>query len=339
MVVLVIGARFGSTLSDDDTLALATKMDEADLEKLALSKLSITQAEALTAAINSIPVFAFVERDVDYDYRTYRRNADQDFVSDIQYASMSKAGTAEYIFNFIEYLKRRPINNSITVFDGIDDIYKHLQKQWSGLFQRLLYESRRKSEESARIDRLTDQLEELKKILLKSVATSGSKHIASLTVQFRDLVAFIHSLPRGASPTQDLAIASTDDWHRLLLSTAGVAALEPLGPEQSPWSTLLRRGALEPYVCSLSTASIGKLGQDWEKFRILSPDQRAAVFEGIVDVLRPSAGLLSPIPHDWKESHQTGVLFGQAHVGRDIFAIDSGTPEPPLGSGKVGEDE
>jgi hypothetical protein len=144
-------------------------------------------------------VFAFVESSVNHDYQTYRRNRDQPFAEQIQYASISKPGTAGYIFGFIELLKRRERNDALFVFDKIDEIYATLQKQWSGLFQRLLSAARGQQEEAVRIDRLTNQFEELKALLLSTVGTD-QRQIARAALRYRRLVVFLEGLPKSGMP-------------------------------------------------------------------------------------------------------------------------------------------
>lgn len=296
MVILIIGARFGSSISDAEVQKLTARLDEAALERPTSTRLSVTQAEALTAAIHRIPVFAFVERGVDHDYRIYRRNVHEDFAANIQYASIARAGTAEYIFSFIEYLQRRASNNSITIFDSIDDVYGHLQKQWSALFQRLLRESRMQEEKEVRIDKLAQEMQELKEAVLQSIGPGGGgRTIARMSIEYRDMVDFLRCLPPAAAPIRDLVVEVTHSWDELLLIAGGITSLEELKDPSSPWPTLLRRGALEDHVCRISTADISKLGERWKRFRQLPSDQKAVVIDGLFEVLNSSPRVIAPV--------------------------------------------
>jgi len=60
----------------------------------------------------------------------------------INYPSISKVGTEQYIFNFIDFLRFREKNNAIIEFESSDDIINHLKKQWAMYFQRLIEEKR-----------------------------------------------------------------------------------------------------------------------------------------------------------------------------------------------------
>ena len=295
IVVLIIGSRFGSELSMDDISLLASEIDDSLLETTSLgARLSITQGEALTAVANGIPVFAFVDSGVNHDYRLFRQNRGKPFASEIQYPSISKPGTAEHIFSFIEYFRTRQTNNALIAFDSIDDILDHLQKQWAGLFKRLLSESRVQRDEAKRIDRLADQFEDLKTALLSIVGVER-RQVARAAIRFRRLVAFLDGLPTSSTPVREVIMEGGDSWEDLLRSTAGITAVDPIMESYPPWLSILRRGLSEPYLCQLDAVTVDKFKAEWMDFMDLAATTREAVYDELIGTMQASDRIiLSP---------------------------------------------
>lgn len=183
MVLLVIGQRFGGTAVPSvieglnlDLLKLSTtKTDILDFKE----KLSITQLEVLKAVEQSIPVYAFVDEKVLHDHHVYEKNKDKKGVIDeIDFPSIQKRETAKYIFEFINFLTHRVKNNSITGFSRLEDIKGKLIGQWSQLFQRLLSEDKTRSIESRRYADFSERLDDLKAVVLASIATPNLRDTA-----------------------------------------------------------------------------------------------------------------------------------------------------------------
>jgi hypothetical protein len=294
MLVLIIGSRFGSEISDEEVATLRSQIDIADLEREESEwTLSITQAEALTAVARGIPVFPFVESSVNHDYETYRRNRDQPFAGQIKYASISKQGTAGYIFGFIELLKKRERNNALFVFDKIDEIYETLLKQWSGLFQRLLSEARGQQREAVRIRRLEDQFEELKALILSMVGT-GQQQIARAALRFRRLVVFLEGLPKADLPMSEAVSRGDLPWARLLTETAGITLIDRYTDQPARWASILHREGAKSYLCELDLARLDQLAEAWADFVGLDKAERETVYEELRQTVQPSElGLLA----------------------------------------------
>ncbi|MDD5384297.1 MAG: DUF4062 domain-containing protein [Gallionella sp.] len=199
VVILIIGSRFGGNAVPS---ALAN-LDFSQLEQLstkssileAKEKLSITQLEVLKAIQQSIPVYTFVDSDVLHDHRVYEKNKDKkDVIDGMDFPSIQKRETAKYIFEFINFLSHRITDNSITGFSRLDEIRTHLASQWSQMFQRLLFESRTKTQETYRYRDFSEQIEDLKAVVLASLATPSLRETAKGAVQFRHLIGFISAL-------------------------------------------------------------------------------------------------------------------------------------------------
>ena len=188
MVLLIIGSRFGGTaipsvmegINFDELKRMTTKADILDFK----DKLSITQLEILKAVEKSIPVFAFVDDKVLHDHHVYEKNKNKpEVMNAIEFPSIQKTETAKYIFEFINFLTHRVKNNSITSFSRLDDIKTTVVGQWSQLFQRLLYENRKKEIESKRYADFSERLDELKAVVLASIATPNLRDIARGAIQ------------------------------------------------------------------------------------------------------------------------------------------------------------
>lgn len=196
--IVIIGSRFGGKVVpqalqkvDLDALESMSKNNEILKTK---DSISITQLEVLKAIERSIPVYAFIDSRVMNDHATYERNKGKEIAGQIDYASIEKPETAVFIFEFINFLRLRTINNAVTTFSRPQDIEEALRRQWSGLFQRLLFEHRSAQLDSRRIDALTDQFEDLKAAILTAVGKNkNEKEIARGVVRFRKLIDFVRA--------------------------------------------------------------------------------------------------------------------------------------------------
>ncbi len=199
VVVLIIGSRFGGT-------AVPSAFASIDFSQLELAstnsrildtkeKLSITQLEVLKAIEQSIPVYTFVDEKVLHDHHVYEKNKDKkDVIEHIDFPSIQKRETAKYIFEFINFIGHRVTNNSIIPFSRLEEIRTHLTSQWSQLFQRLLFEGRTNFQEARRYRDFSERIEDLKAVVLASLATPGLRDAAKGAVQFRHLIGFVSGL-------------------------------------------------------------------------------------------------------------------------------------------------
>lgn len=201
IAVVVVGGRFGGA-------AVPEALSHVDFEKLRAASgspwpvelgqsVSITQLEVLRAIQDSIPVFAFVEEQVWHDHLVYERNKGSTILSGISFPSIDKPETGKYIFEFINFLRHRPHNNSIQRFARFEDIISHLRRQWSALFQRLLLEQRQSFRESRATAQIAEQLESLKAAVLTSIKEPGLRDTARGVVRYRRIVDFVINLDLG----------------------------------------------------------------------------------------------------------------------------------------------
>ncbi|MDW3196997.1 MAG: DUF4062 domain-containing protein [Cytophagales bacterium] len=198
MVVLIVGSRFGGK-------AVPKAVESIDIDSLKnLSKspkflddsnISITQLEVLKAIELEIPIFTFIDSKVSHDHLFYEKNkGKRGFLKGVDFPSIDKTETAVFIFEFINFIRHRTKNNSIVDFTKYDDIKDFLTKQWSALFQRLLYEQKTKKAEVRRFDFLTSQLTDIKTTLLTSITNSDLKDTARGAIKFRRLIDFLSGI-------------------------------------------------------------------------------------------------------------------------------------------------
>lgn len=218
MVVLVIGSRFGglavpSALTNIDFDALQELSTKPGLAE-SKDRLSVTQLEVCKAVEQSIPVYAFVDEAVLHDHHVYERNKDKkEVIDNIEFPSIQKRETAKYIFEFINFLSHRITNNSITGFARLDDIRTHLAVQWSQLFQRLLVEDRTRARDERRYQDFSERIEDLKAVVLASVATPGLRDTAKGALQFRRIIGFLSAL---RFPDHRAVLLSDGSWDDVL---------------------------------------------------------------------------------------------------------------------------
>jgi hypothetical protein len=170
LFILIIGGRFGGEYVYDKSK-------------------SITNAEYSAARESKIPIFTYIRNGVLNNHHIFQQNKKKKFVSDIHYPAIEKQEYALDIFNFIDEVRRAPLNNAIEGFNGFQDIESHLRKQWAGLFYELLKSREMKSQIDATnhlIEGLSSsgkKLEELvKSLYLSSNAPDAAKEIQSIDI-------------------------------------------------------------------------------------------------------------------------------------------------------------
>lgn len=200
LMVVIIGSRFGGT-------SVPQALEQIDLSKLKElsngfisdsedTKISITQLEVLKAIESNIPVYAFIDKKVYYEHEVYEKNKKKnpDIINDIIFPAIEKQDTAQYIFDFINYIRLRTSGNQIFQFERLQDIEDILKKQWSGYFQKLLYEQRTRIENSVQINHLNEKFEDLKTAIITSIQNVDQREVANGIVRYRKLSEFLYGI-------------------------------------------------------------------------------------------------------------------------------------------------
>lgn len=142
--VLIIGGRYGSEVSSEN---------ESDNKGFYERYESITRKEYESALQRDIPTYVLIEKSVNVEYETFKRNRDN---KSIKYAFVDSVN----IFAFIDYVLSRPRNSPVYHFELSSEIETWLRDQWAGLFRELI----KSRADRAQISSLTDQVVELNNI-------------------------------------------------------------------------------------------------------------------------------------------------------------------------------
>lgn len=281
MVVLIIGSRFGGTgipsvLENFDFEHLKSISSKADLLEFK-DKLSITQLEILKAAEQSIPVYAFVDEKVFHDHHVYEKNKGKPEIIDaIEFPSIQKKDTAKYIFEFINFLTHRTHNNSISPFSRLDEIKDNLIGQWSQLFQRLLSEHRSRGVESRRYRDFSERLDDLKSVVMASIATPDLRDTARGAIQYRHLLTFLSSL--HASNLKEL-LTSDLSWEQLLEEFEITEIRQIEREERMRPELFLIKNDGTFYRCRYHPGVMEDIRTDWGNFTQIDKDSRKAIID------------------------------------------------------------
>lgn len=278
VMVLVVGSRFGGEAIPSVIKDLGQGQVDDILSDNEEHKFSVTQAEALAAFDQSIPVFAFVDFGVLHDYRVYSLNPEVK----ITYPSISQADTAEYIFEFINFLQNRAYGNAVIPFARIEEITDHLRKQWTALFQRLLRESRDRREESRRIDRLSEQFEDLKTALLATVGDGEARRVARGVVRYRRLLEFIRGFPTD-NDLRHYAVEYEGEWSDFLREYADVVEVKSTpqdGASIVPYSLMISRDG-SGYLVRMTPMGVSRMAKDWNDFKSEPTQLRAVLYDSL----------------------------------------------------------
>lgn len=286
MVLVLVGSRFGGRAVpaavgqiDFDALQDASKSLELLKDK---NNISITQMEVLHAINSSIPIFTFVDERVWNDHATYEKNKDKAIASQIEYASIDKADTAKYVFEFVNFLRLRSINNSISTYHRYSDIEDALRKQWSSLFQRLLSEQRNRSENARRIDDLTEQFEDLKTAILTAIGSGNEREVARGVVRYRRLVDFLIYVSRKNTV---LFLTGTRTWEQFLaevgvINIVSISRNTSFNPNRISEALVLA----DQTFFGLRNIRAESFEKDWVEFIQLSPEVRKIIYEALEEM-------------------------------------------------------
>jgi len=283
-VILIIGSRFGGK-------AIPKAISSVDIERLKQftksskffenpENISITQLEILKAIDSNIPIFTFVDARVLHDHLFYEKNKDKGVIDSIEFPSIDKRETAVYIFEFINFLRFRSKNNSISEFNKISDIEEFLRKQWSALLQRLLFEQRSHKNEHKRIENISEELKDIKSLVLSSISSAQSKEIGRGVLKYRRLVDFLLAFKH--SDLQALLLQDIE-WDALLksLDIREVKVLN-ITSRIRPLVFLIKDdNSFYEYRNPVNVLT--KFANEWSVFRKLNPDVKQEILAAIME--------------------------------------------------------
>jgi len=159
ILILIIGGRYGSPTTEDSKKIETKSLDSYN---------SVTKEEFDTALKNKIPVFILIEKNVDIEYKTYKKNRANE---SIKYAHVDHIN----IFKLLDEIQAKQKSLFIQPFENFDDISDYLREQFAGLFADFLLKRKKEME----FKDLEERIIELKEVTeaLKQYTESIMKEI------------------------------------------------------------------------------------------------------------------------------------------------------------------
>ena len=285
VVILIIGSRFGGTAIPNLQSLIDFKSLSASSLKMKVlenkEKLSVTQYEIFKAIESDIPVYCFVEENVWHDHRVYERNKEnEEVIANMKFPSIDKNETAPFIFEFINFMRARTHNNALFSFGKLEDIESCLLKQWSNLFQSLLSQSKSKSEASKQMNQISEQLNDMKALIMSSVNKSDDpKEAAKGVLRYRSLINYIDCL----LPNPEI-IFKEQSWEDLL-TDCGIETTEKFEDKEGRVRLAIVKKDRTFYLPSLffSDNMFFSHQKEWADFSTISKDLKRIIVEAVRD--------------------------------------------------------
>jgi hypothetical protein len=286
MAVLIIGSRFGGE-------AIPQTLDELDVEGLKpksrntkfwdnVEHISVTQAEILKCVELGLPIFTFVDSGVMHDHFVYEKNKNKDFIKNIEFPSIEKKETAQYIFEFINFIRMRSENNSIVEFSKLEDIEIFLKKQWAAYFQRLLQEQQNKKGEFRRLDFVANELADIKAALFSSISSEDLRDTASGAIKFRRL---IDSLAALTPDKYEEYLMSNSRWDTIIKSKIGIdEIIQSDGIHGPRHLTYLIKKDRKFFMMRYPLRFLERMEGEWNEFKKLNEPTKMAIIKAIKDI-------------------------------------------------------
>jgi hypothetical protein len=291
LIILIVGSRFGGkaipeaiSKIDFDTIIEKSKSVEHLKKK---ENISVTQLEVLKAVEIEIPIFTFIDNRLWNDHELYEKNKSNPILKDIEFPSIDKPETAVFIFEFINFLRHRTRGNSINPFTKFEDIEGTLKKQWAGLFQRLLNESKNKQLEIKRIDVLSSQFEDLKTAILTSIGSNNERDVARGVVRYRRLVDFFKAL---RLVDYNPILTGTITWAQFINDIVGITQIIDLDDfdrnnnRHLRFRTLMVKADNSFYGIRFGREYLNEFILEFEAFVELPTETRNIIFDALSDM-------------------------------------------------------
>ncbi len=278
LLILIIGGRFGGTYT-------------ADTSK------SIVNAEYEAARQLNIPVFTFVKKDVLSDHKLYERNKNKD---DIIYPSIEKKEYAKNIFEFINVVKKSPINNGLFDFQFSRDIEDLLKKQWAGMFHEFLSDRANKIKlESAnqtlsQLNTMSKKIEELVENIYRKVDEAQADTVIESIDKKADALSFLISIAKKAKILifdndidKIMEIPINQAWYNWVANWPGFEILDDVTVDDHNCSMLWKSETNQviAFVGSDLSDKNKKENEEYRKkfesFKTLGEDERREILDSI----------------------------------------------------------
>lgn len=293
VVILIIGSRYGGKAIPKAISSLDIELlkDISNGTKLIddIKNVSITQLEILKAIEHNVPVFTFVDSKVMHDHLFYEKNKDKDVIYSIEFPSIAKKDTAIYIFEFINFLRLRTKNNAVIEYSKLSDIEVYLKKQWSSLLQQLLYQQRFQKNELKRIESFSEELKDIKSLILTSISSAQVKEIGRGVLRYRRVVEFLLLFQHS-----DITNLLTRDigWKGILKELDIVDVVLISSDERGSRSEVyFVKSDSTYYNVRYPLKTIDNMETEWSVFKQLSPEVKTEI---ITSIAENSTGQFAP---------------------------------------------
>lgn len=292
-VVLLVGARRGST-------ALPKFVDRLDQEKLIrstsldghetlLDGLSVTQLEAMSAFERSIPVFAFVNSELQNDRRFLERNRNLSLPQGevLNFSSGVTMRELEYISKFLSYIENRVSNNAVIEYNRVDEILLHLKVQWSSLMQRMLRERQDRQTYGDLMEAITVGIQEIKSGIV-ALSPDDKKTLASQVMKYRGLCSFISFFPEaenvaaGEGAIGEFKVSLKKMGMVEVIHVPGGQGSSPSGSFNIPEQLYLVRSG-DAMATSVVERDMERMNKLWEEFSSLDSDARESIYGAVLE--------------------------------------------------------
>lgn len=285
LVILIIGSRFGGTAIPNLHSLIDFKSLSASSLKTKLleykEKLSVTQHEIFKAIEADIPVYCFVDENVWHDHRVYEQNKEnEDVIKNMKFPSIDKNDTAPFIFEFINFMRARTHNNALFSFGKLEDIEGCLLKQWSNLFQNLLSQSKSKSEASKQMNQISEQLNDMKALIMSSVnKTDTPREAAKGVLKYRSLINYVDCLLKSPD-----IIFKKQSWEALM-NDCEIEKTEFFEDKdgRKRLAIIKRDGTFYMSAFSFSDNAFYTHQKEWENFAAITDDMKTIIVEAVRD--------------------------------------------------------
>lgn len=274
-VVFLVGSRFGSSAAN----LIVSKKNKTEEEKF----FSITQEEVKRAQDRGIYIYTFIEKGVYHDYWVYTEN--KRMTRGIKYPSISNQKHSKYIFEFIDSINKKGVNNAIFEFNTPFDIKKNLTKQWGQLFKKLLVERNRYKTKDEFQKNLEQKLSDIRLAIIDTHGgTQEEKSKIHDFIYHRPLVAFCYTL--NSNDYKNMLINKVS-WRELLISLGVQEVRVDIESISRHFYFNMKKG--ENFRCNHSINYLNDIKNKWVEFNKIEGGDRLKIIESLTEkILRNS---------------------------------------------------
>ena len=151
-----------------------------------------------------------MKKDVLNDHKLYERNKSN---ADIVYPSIEKKEYAKHIFEFINAVRKSPINNGLFDFQFSRDIEELLKKQWAGMFYEFLLDRTNKAklgsanQTLSQLNTMSKKIEELVENIYRKVDEARAETVIETIDKKAEALSFFEDIGKRIGHS----LLSTDD--------------------------------------------------------------------------------------------------------------------------------